>query len=164
MKRLILPLVIAAIAAGLGYFFGYRSGSEGLVDEERARLEADFARSMSGVILEGAFTTEGRTNASPRVERYTIQNVRKLAGDHWVFEARLQFGETDVTLPVPVRVLWAGDTPVVTLTEAGIPGVGTFTARVLFYRDRYAGLWWGGTAGGQQFGRLLRDTPRDDGS
>jgi hypothetical protein len=52
--------------------------------------------------------------------------------------------------------MWAGDTPVVTLTDAEIPGVGTFTARVVFFRDHYSGMWWHGETGGNQFGRILR--------
>lgn len=52
---------------------------------------------------------------------------------------------------------FAGDTPMVTLTDASLPGLGTFTARVLFYRDRYAGLWWGTDSSGHQLGRLVRE-------
>jgi hypothetical protein len=44
----------------------------------------------------------------------------------------------------------------VTLTDADIPGVGTFTARVVFFRDHYSGMWWHGETGGNQFGRILR--------
>ena len=51
---------------------------------------------------------------------------------------------------------WAGDTPVVELTDLTIPGLGTYTARVLFYRDEYAGTWKGKNAGGQMFGRIVK--------
>jgi hypothetical protein len=33
-------------------------------------------------------------------------------------------------VPIPLIVRWAGDTPVITLTDLTIPGVGTFTTRL----------------------------------
>ncbi|HSF16431.1 MAG TPA: hypothetical protein VLK65_12865 [Vicinamibacteria bacterium] len=157
MKGAALLIILLGLSASAGYFLGYRRAGLTGATAEQTLLEGEFARSMSGVVLEGSFTTEGSAQTPPRVERYTIEGVDKLAGDHWLFRARLEFGDTDVTLPIPVRVLWAGDTPVVTLTDLGLPGVGTFTARVVFYRDRYAGLWWSPESGGQQFGRILRE-------
>ena len=62
-----------------------------------------------------------------------------------------------MTLPVPVRLEWAGDTPVVSVTDLGLPGLGTYTARVAFYRDLYAGMWWGSSHGGNMFGKIERD-------
>jgi hypothetical protein len=127
-------------------------------DEEQARLEEEFVASMTDVVLEGNFTLTGRGDDSElRKERYEVSSVTHVAGDIWTFMARIQYGDHDVTVPVPVRLQWAGDTPVVTLTDADIPGVGTFTARVVFYRDHYSGMWWHGETGGNQFGRILRD-------
>ncbi len=42
----------------------------------------------------------------------------------------------------------------VSLTDLTIPGLGTFTARVLFYEDRYAGTWQHGKVGGHMFGKI----------
>ena len=123
--------------------------------EQQAREEA-FAESMQGVVLEGSFTITGREDRNVRTERYEVEKVVKLGGDIWTFHARIQYGEHDVTFPVPVKLLWAGDTPMVSLTDVSIPGLGTFTARVLFYRDHYAGTWWHGEVGGNQFGRIIR--------
>jgi hypothetical protein len=53
-------------------------------------------------------------------------------------------------------VKWAGDTPVVTVTDVLVPGIGTFTARVLFYKDQYAGTWRGDDHGGQMYGRIVK--------
>ena len=117
-------------------------------------LEKQFQESMTGVVLKGHFTLNGREGL--REETYTVEKVTKMPGDYWVFHARIQYGGKDVTVPVPVKLLWAGDTPVVSLTDATIPGLGTFTARVLFYRDEYIGTWSSGTHGGQQFGRIVK--------
>ena len=130
-------------------------GSEGEAENEQEKLEREFQESMTGVVLEGHFTLDGKEGLSP--ERYEIEKVSKMPGGFWVFHARIQYGGTDVTVPVPVKIVWAGDTPVVSLTDATIPGVGTFTARVLFYRGQYVGTWSSGTHGGQQFGRIVRE-------
>ena len=88
-------------------------------------------------------------------DRYTLGQVKKLQGDLWLIEARIQYGEHDVTVPLALKVKWAGDTPVITLTDFTVPGMGTFTARVLFYRGQYAGTWRHGEHGGEMFGKIL---------
>lgn len=119
-------------------------------------LEKKFKEMLSGAVLEGSFTINDRESDRLRTERYEIHSVMKLAGDIWTFNVRIQYGDRDVTLPVPVRVEWAGDTPVVSLTDADIPGLGTFSARVLFYRGQYAGTWSHGETVGNQFGRIIK--------
>ena len=74
-------------------------------------------------------------------ERYAIDKVSKLNGDTWLFQTRLKYGSREIPVPIPLTIRWAGDTPVITLTDLSIPGVGTYTARVLLYRDEYAGTW-----------------------
>lgn len=136
---------------------GLVSCKEEISVDEQTRLEKEFQESMTDVVLEGNFTVTGRgDDARLRPERYEVKSVTHLAGDIWTFTTRIQYGDHDVTVPVPVKLLWAGDTPVVTLTDADIPGVGTFTARVVFYKDHYSGMWWHGETGGNQFGRIIR--------
>jgi hypothetical protein len=121
-------------------------------DLEEEALFREFEETMSGATLAGYFTTG---NGELSEERYTIQSVSRVQGETWLFQARIQYGERDVTVPLPLQVKWAGDTPVITLTDLSLPGLGTFTARVLVYRDHYAGAWWAGEeAGGQLFGRI----------
>ena len=59
-------------------------------------------------------------------------------------------------MKLPVK--WAGDTPVISLTNKAIPGFGTFTARVMFYGDEYAGTWSGGSHGGLMWGKIVKIT------
>jgi hypothetical protein len=54
-------------------------------------------------------------------------------------------------------VLWAGDTAVISLTDLAIPGVGTYTARVLVHGDTYAGTWSGGEHAGLLNGVIQRN-------
>ncbi len=130
---------------------------------DQAALEKEFAQSLTGVVFVGRYTIDQpedkpdvqvKADAKPREDRYTIQQVSKISGDLWLFQARVQYGDRDVTLPIPLTVKWAGDTPVITLTDAAIPGLGTYTARVMIYRGQYAGTWSGGDHGGHMWGRI----------
>jgi hypothetical protein len=125
-------------------------------------LEQQFAQMLSGATLVGRFT-ENRTPRpkpqEPKEDRYTLTKVQKLYGDNWLFVARIQYGDKDVLVPIMLPVKWAGDTPVITLTDMKIPGLGTYTARVMFYGDEYAGTWSGGTHGGHMWGKIERARP-----
>ena len=121
---------------------------------DREALEQQFAEKLSGAALVGSFTVVGKDDGAPlKPERYEIAKVSKLRDDYWVFNARLRYRQVDITLPITLKVFWAGDTPVISLTDMTIPGRGsdTFTARVLFYGDRYVGTWQHGKAGGHMF-------------
>jgi len=117
-------------------------------------LEDQFAQKLNGAVLEGSFTTDDAPAAeAPKPDRYQLGSVKKGKNGYYVIEANI--GEGDAPFRMPVLVKWAGDTPVITLTNVLVPGFGTFTARVLFYEDRYAGTWQGGDHGGTMFGRIL---------
>src|SRR5580698_8469948 len=122
-----------------------------------AENEKKFQDTMSGVTLVGSSTRMNKEGLFGE-ERYTIDKVSKITGDKWLFQARIKYGTHDVPIPLPLTVRWAGDTPVITLTDLAIPGLGTFTARVLIYGDQYAGTWSGQGAGhgGQLFGKVTR--------
>ncbi|MBI4905561.1 MAG: hypothetical protein HY820_18150 [Acidobacteria bacterium] len=121
-------------------------------------MEREFEQLMSGAVLAGKFQVGDQV----KEDRYTITKASKLTGDLWTINARIQYATHDVTVPVPVRMKWAGDTPVITLTDVGIPGLGTFTARVLIYRGQYAGTWSSKDHGGQMWGRIERMPPRKE--
>jgi hypothetical protein len=125
----------------------------------REELEKQFAESLSGATLVGHFTITGQKNDQPlKEERYTLGKGSKLKnGDFWSFQARIQYGDHDVNVPLALEVKWAGDTPLITLTDIAIPGLGTYTSRVLFYRDQYAGTWSGATHGGHLFGKVVKE-------
>jgi len=124
-------------------------------EDVQAKRENDFKQMMTGARLTGKFSVTGRPEI--REDSYKISSVTKLAGGIWTINAEIPRKEGAVTLPVPVRMEWAGDTAVMQLTDATLPGLGTFTVRILFYRGNdgkghYAGFWWGGNHGGEMFG------------
>jgi hypothetical protein len=53
-----------------------------------------------------------------------------------------------------------GDTPMIMMTDTSLPGIGTFTVRVFFYGDRYAGTWQHGKVGGAMSGRIEKKAPQ----
>ena len=116
--------------------------------------DVDTAMRMRDSSLVGYFTVSGRTKREPEEDRYDISSVEKVADDKWRFNVRMRHGSFDVTMPVVVPVKWVDDTPVVTLTDWNIPSLGTFTCRVLFHGDRYAGTWQHGPTGGLMYGRI----------
>lgn len=119
---------------------------------DRETLEKTFIEKLSGAALIGTFSVDGKTGVKP--ERYEIDSVKKLKGDDWVVTARVKYGENDLKVPMVVQVYWAGDTPVISLTDLTIPGLGTFTSRVMFHEHRYAGTWQHGEVGGQLWGKI----------
>jgi len=124
---------------------------------DREKLEAAFAKKMTGATLVGAFTIDGKNDGkAPKAERYELGEVKKLKGETWLFTAKMKYGKKDVkvAIPIPLTIKWAGDTPVITMTDVTIPTMGTFTARVLFYGDRYVGTWQHGKVGGHMFGKI----------
>ncbi len=109
---------------------------------------------MTDAVMAGRFTTDGDDHP-PKEDRYAIKSVKKLQGDLWLFNAQIQYSGRNLTVPLILPVKWAGDTPVITVTNVGIPGMGTYTARVLIYEDRYAGTWSASARhGGTLFGRI----------
>jgi hypothetical protein len=121
------------------------------------------AQDLTGVKLVGKFTVTGKGEMTPKEEEYTITSAMKLdEPDLWLLKARVKYGKTDGTFPIPLEIKWAGDTPVITLTNLEIPGLGTFSSRVVIYEGRYAGTWQHGDVGGHLFGVLKRGEEKSD--
>jgi len=122
-------------------------------------LDRKFQEMMNGATLVGRSTRMNNDKVYGE-EKYVIESVAKLTGETWLFRTRMQYSGHDIPLPLPVTIKWAGDTPVITLTDLSIPGMGSYTARVILYRDQYAGTWSGKDAGGQIFGKIVRKSEK----
>ena len=135
---------------------------QGSTTPEQEQLYKKFSKLLTGAKLKGQFTVDGRPMNDLKEDTYEIAKVEKLAeGDLWVITARIQYGEKDITFPVPLEVKWAGSTPVLTLDNMTIPGFGTFGARIVFHKDKYAGTWQHDDVGGHMFG-LIELAPESD--
>lgn len=126
--------------------------------DAQQQLNAAFSTLLSGATMTGSFTIDAKGDDAPakppREESYEISSATHLGGELWLITSRIRYGDVDATVPVPVAVKWAGKTPVITLDEVTLPGMGTFSARVLFHGDRYAGTWQHDAVGGHMFGRV----------
>jgi hypothetical protein len=120
-------------------------------------LEAKFKATLTNATMSGRWCLIKDGELTPeKPDKYSIVGVNKLFGDRWLIRARIQYGEKDYTAPIPVRVKWAGDTPVITVTDVGLPGGASYSARVVIYDDSYAGVWSGGTVRGLLNGMITR--------
>jgi len=152
--RVVVSVVALAVVFGLGWVVAKTGAGQALPTESLTDLERQFTERMQDVVLVGNFTIEGRETRGGSPERYELSRVAKVDDDQWRFDVHMVYGSVDVTLPVVVPIVWAGDTPMVTITDFSIPTLGTFTARVFFYDDRYAGSWQHGQYGGLMYGAI----------
>ena len=151
--RLIACLTLVLWGAGL-------TAAE--LDEATKKRHQAFEKALSGATLVGNFTIDGK-DAPAKEERYDIKKVTWLdIDDLWRFDVHMTYGDVDRTFALAVPVKWAGDTPVISLTKTTIPGMGSFSAKVVIDGDRYAGTWdHHGAGGGHMFGRIEKAEPKD---
>lgn len=145
--------------------FAQQTGEDKQENEkgDQEKRYKQFEESMSGVKLVGRFTVLGKDDGPLPKEEYTIKSVKKLPeGDYWMFTARIKYGNKDVTLPLPIEVKWADDTPIITLTDFTVPTMGTFSSRVVIYNKKYAGTWTHGKVGGHLFGTVEKIESNSD--
>lgn len=155
MKRvlkLVGFLLLLALVFGAGWVVAKVGIGSAVPIASLTDLERQFTEQMTDTALVGFFTVAGREDRPLRPDRYDISSVQKVGDDRWQFNAKI--GETGVSLPVTVPMQWLGDTPMITMTDYSIPSLGTFSARVVFYRDRYFGTWQHGDVGGHMFGKI----------
>ena len=128
---------------------------------DRATLEKQLAEKLSHARLVGFYSAVGQ-QGPPKEDEYTLGEVQKKEGDKWHFNANLQFGQKVINVPLEIPIYWAGDTPVVSVTNFTIPGLGTYTARVMFYGDHYAGTWSSAKHGGYMWGHIQKLPEHED--
>ena len=132
-------------------------------EDSQTDLDRKFEELLNGASLVGQFNIMGDSGESaPQPDSYTVSKISKLENGRWLFTASMSFGDNTIAIPMPFDVEWAGDTPMITLTEQTIEGLGTFSARVLIYDGLYAGTWKHGTFGGHMWGKIEKAAPAGD--
>jgi len=152
--------VLVVLAAGV-FVAGWVTGRTGIgsivAPASLSEAERAFVERMRGVTLVGTYTTAGREARQPRTDRYEIASVEKIGDDLWQFNAKMDCcGLDGRVIPIAVPMRWIGDTPMIMMTDTSLPGVGTFTVRLFFYGDHYAGSWQNDKTGGLMSGRIER--------
>lgn len=114
----------------------------------REVLEKEFEEALTGATLEGTWQMTGKDGlkgsglTDPKPDKYTIKSANKTGDDNWVIVAQIDFGNNDAFIPVPVRVVWAEDTAIITLNDLTVPMIGTYSARVMVHKGFYSGVWY----------------------
>lgn len=148
-------VLLLLLAFGGGWIMAKTGMGSGIDPATLPEIERQFVEKMNGAALVGRFTVRGREDRAATPDRYDLYSVDKIGEDQWRFNAKI--GESGLTAPIVVRMRFADDTPIILMTDASIPGMGTFTARVFFHGDLYAGTWEHvGAGGGHMFGRIER--------
>lgn len=145
--RTMLPLLMVALLLS----------AAGAADDDKQQRYKQLEALLTGATLTGNFTVTGKDMMDLPKEEYTILSATKVdEGEYWLLKARIKYGGKDVTVPMPIEILWAGKTPVMTLDNLTIPGLGTFSARVVLHDDKYAGTWQHDKVGGHLFGTITK--------
>lgn len=157
-------LQIALLALLCVYMPSDASAQEKVDAAMKARFEK-FEKLLTGAKFKGSFTLDDKPLNDLHEEEYDIEKVEKMPEpDLWSIKARIKYGNKDFTVPVPLYVKWAGETPVMTMDKITLPGFGTFSARVVLHVDKYAGTWQHDDKGGHLFGRIILAKPSDAGA
>jgi hypothetical protein len=157
----VLGMALLALLLFAGGWIVGRTGIGSVIDPASLpELERQFVEDMRGATLVGVFSVAGREDRTPNPDRYDIESVQKVGDDKWQFNASMSCcGLGGAAIPIVVPMRWHGDTPMIEMTNLEIPAVGTFTVRVFFYGDRYAGTWQNPRTGGHMWGRIEKRKP-----
>jgi len=161
VRRVVGMAMVVALALAIfggGWLVGRLGIGTAVKPASLTELERQFTERMRDVTMVGSFTVAGREDRAPRADRYEISSVEKVGDDLWRFNARMQCCGVNGAIPVVVPMRWNGDTPMIMMTDTSLPGLGTFTVRVFFYGDWYAGTWQHGRVGGHMSGRIEKQT------
>jgi hypothetical protein len=149
IKLRLLRLAAAAVVASISL--------PASAQTDQAELEKKLHATLEGSRLVGQFSVVGADGSiarPPQADQYAVSRLERDAEGRWIFNVSMSYGTQQHTLPVPVTIEWAGGTPMITMTEQTVQGLGTFTARVLLYEGLYAGTWKHGQFGGHMWGKI----------
>jgi hypothetical protein len=153
--RLVTAVIVLILVFGGGWVAGRLGIGDAAVDPASlTEVERQFTERMRNVTLRGSFTVEGRESRTAREDRYDIESVEKVGDDLWRFQAGMQCCGVNGVIPIVIPMRFVGDTAMIMMTDTSLPGIGTFTVRLFFYGDRYAGSWQHGKVGGLMSGRI----------
>ena len=155
----VAAVVVLILVFGGGWVAGrFGIGDAAVNPASLTDQEHQFTERMRNVTLRGSFTVDGREGRTPREDRYDIESVEKVGDDLWRFNAGMQCCGVNGTIPIVMPMRFVGDTAMIMMTDTSLPGIGTFTIRLFFYGDRYAGSWQHGKVGGSMSGRIEKQT------
>ena len=152
LRTAILTLLLLALSLGHATAALPQSADDAREKAQQKREKA-FMDQISGTTLTGFFsTTDQKPGELPSPDNYEITKVTK-AGNFFLFHAK--FGDLKLP-PLPLRVVWAGTKPVITMNKIPIPGLGTFSVHLIIDKKLYAGTWSHGETIGHMWGTIKK--------
>ncbi len=164
MKKALIPLVMMSWLATQSVFpaddqkiAAPATDSKPKLSQEE--LEAKFKAMLTKATLSGRWAPiRNGTLGEEKEDKYGIVSVGKVNGDSWVVNAKMKYGGREFVAPFPVKVRWAGDTAVLIVDNLQMPGgQNSYSARVMFFDNTYAGTWSGGGHGGMLSGLITQE-------
>ncbi|QDT50066.1 hypothetical protein Pan258_41220 [Symmachiella dynata] len=141
---------LSVLSVAIFASFALQAADEAPAGEELNPHEAQFQKMLKGAELIGNFSViKDGQESEPKKDTYKIVDLKKMPNGFWLFT--FQYGDKPA-IPMPLPVKWADDTPMISLTKVAIPGLGTFSCRVLFHEGQYAGTWRHGEVIGNMWG------------
>jgi len=167
MKRAVIPfLVIGWVLAQSAVFAEDAKEKTAVAVKEAGKsipsqeeLEGKFKAMLTKATLAGRWAPiKDGTLGDEKTDKYEIVSVGKVSGDSWVVNAKMKYGGREFVAPFPVKVRWAGDAAVLSVENLQMPGgQNSYSARVMFYENTYAGTWSGGSHGGMLSGLITQE-------
>ena len=137
----------------LGLLLVFLAPPGGVAQSSQEDLEREFEELLEGSDMIGYFTVTGM-DLPAQEDSYSVSKLEKMDDGRWLFTASMSYGDNTIAIPMPFDVIWSGDTPVITVSDQLIEGLGTFSARVLIYDGLYAGTWKHDAFGGHMWGKI----------
>lgn len=154
MKRFVLGMVLG-IVVGVGSVIGVlwylKLMAKPPMPQPLSPPEQRLVAMLANSVLEGFTMSLSGTAADVSADQYSVTSVEKMGPDRWKMVAKV-LGM--VPIPMELEVKWAGDTPVITLSNLDVGILGTYSARVLLFEDHYSGVWTGNGKGGYVWGQI----------
>lgn len=97
-------------------------------------------RVLSGATLSGLLSPAG--NHQPTQAAVLVKQLQKAAGPHdWLFQIAITAGGKEQECSVKGDVHWHGSTPVLTMHDVEIPGVGQVSGKLMIHNRLFAATW-----------------------
>jgi hypothetical protein len=126
------------------------------------QLEAKFQKMLTKAYLRGRWSPVDAAGLGPekQEDKYEIISAAKVKDDQWVINAKMKYGKNEFVMPVPVRVKWSGETPMLIVDKLSMGPDRSYSARVLFFDGMYSGSWNSASGyGGVLYGVVDHEAP-----
>src|SRR4029450_2769102 len=117
LVRFLIAVVLILFAFAVGWLAAKTGLGSTVNPASLTQLERHFTERMEDSALVGRFTVSGREDQPARPDRYDISSVEKGGDNRGGFHPPIRYRAVAVTLPIVVTMVWAGDTPMITLTD-----------------------------------------------